>query len=227
MLGQRNGGLAGTLPDKSCCPLALPSSGGLGDGEGDNKCSVGGNHIGGAKGGGDRRDGGVDGHDGTRGQSTSGGGVPTRGGGRPAHGGQNRADLAVGAAAIGGSATWKEAPAAALLSLTIRGGARKEGAPVVASSSKGEERVPAAASSPPTVEPSGGAVVKREEGGPAAVSSPHVAELSSGAAGKREEAVGVMKVKTPSAAEPLRPDPAAPTPDQVAAVLDPAATGTC
>ncbi|KAG8052307.1 hypothetical protein GUJ93_ZPchr0001g31734 [Zizania palustris] len=57
MLGQRVGGLAGTLPDKSGRPLALLSGGdggSLGSGEEGDKCGVGGIHIGGAEGGGDR-----------------------------------------------------------------------------------------------------------------------------------------------------------------------------
>ncbi|KAG8081740.1 hypothetical protein GUJ93_ZPchr0014g47107 [Zizania palustris] len=74
MLGQRVGGLAGTLLDKSGCPLTLSSSGGggLGNGEGGGKRGVGGNHIGGAEGGGDRRSGGEAG-DGARCQNTCGG----------------------------------------------------------------------------------------------------------------------------------------------------------
>ncbi|KAG8095957.1 hypothetical protein GUJ93_ZPchr0013g35707 [Zizania palustris] len=90
---------------------------------------------------------------------------------------------------------------------------------MAASPPKGEERVLAAASSPSAAEQSGGAAGKRAEVAPATTARPHRSELSGGAAGKgEEEAAGVVKVKTPPAAELPGADPAAP--ELAAVVLD-------
>ncbi|KAG8059977.1 hypothetical protein GUJ93_ZPchr0002g23072 [Zizania palustris] len=122
----------------------------------------------------------------------------------------------------------KEAPATAAPSLAIWDGARKEGAPAVASLPKGEDKALSAAYSPPAAESSRGAAGKREEGAPAAASRLHAAEPSGDAAGKREEeaagaagkrkeeAADAVKVKTPPAAK-LRP----------AASVAAAASGRC